>query len=179
MEKFEYFIIKNKQLFNKEKLNKNLWKDISNKLKTQNANHKIRVYYKIAASFAVFIALSFLIFNIYKKNIYPPNFKEFKEMKKYYNSLISSKYAEIEKISKNNPFLIKEIETNLKILDSIYYDLQKDMKEKIANKIILEAMIQNYQKKLYILEQILSQIKEETQSVDIENNNNNLESYDL
>lgn len=175
MEKFEYFIIKNKDLFNNEKIDKNVWKNIYKNF--QNQNLKKKTYLRIAASFAIFVVISYFIFYSIKQNTFNNNYKEFREVKKYYNSLITSKYTEIEKISKNNPILIKEIEINFKILDSIYYVLQKDMKEKISNRVILEAMIQNYQKKLYILDKILSQIKDNDES-NLEENNNQ-KSYDL
>lgn len=177
MEKFEYFIIKNKDLFNNEKIDKNVWKNIYKNFNNQNQNLKKKTYLRIAASFAIFVVISYFIFYSIKQNTFNNNYKEFKEVKKYYNSLITSKYTEIEKISKNNPILIKEIEINFKILDSIYYVLQKDMKEKISNRVILEAMIQNYQKKLYILDKILSQIKDNDES-NLEENNNQ-KSYDL
>lgn len=177
MEKFEYFIIKNKDLFNNEKIDKNVWKNIYKNFNNQNLNLKKKTYLRIAASFAIFVVISYFIFYSIKQNTFNNNYKEFREVRKYYNSLITSKYAEIEKISKNNPILIKEIEINFKILDSIYYDLQKDMKEKISNRVILEAMIQNYQKKLYILDKILSQIKDNDES-NLEENNNQ-KSYDL
>lgn len=177
MEKFEFFIIKNKDLFNNEKIDKNVWKNIYKNFNNQNQNLNKKTYLRIAASFAIFVVITYSIFYSIKQNTFNNNYKEFREVRKYYNSLITSKYAEIEKISKNNPILIKEIEINFKILDSIYYDLQKDMKEKISNRVILEAMIQNYQKKLYILDKILSQIKDNDES-NLEENNNQ-KSYDL
>jgi len=57
------------------------------------------------------------------------------------------------------------------VLDSVYADLRRDLKDNAANEEVIEAMIQNYRLKLEILEDVLSQMRQA-------NNNHNNEEKD-
>ena len=61
------------------------------------------------------------------------------------------------------------LQQDLSELDSIYHELQMDLRDNIANDEVVEAMIQNYILKIQILEDLLKYM-DETSNI---NNNEN------
>ena len=98
---------------------------------------------------------------------------QLKETETYYNSLINSLYKEATPLLTNNPEIKKELNIDLSHLDSICVDIKKDLKDNIANKDVVEALIQNYRIKIRILEDMLETLKAN------ENNPEKKKSYGL
>ena len=66
-----------------------------------------------------------------------------------------------------NPAMEEEIRYDIAELDRAYVELKQDLNEDLANREIVEAMIQNYRLKLKVLESILEQLhKTETKTPD-------------
>lgn len=91
------------------------------------------------------------------------------EAEAYYTSQISARQEEFNLATASNPEIKAEINYDLKVLDSVYADLRRDLKDNAANEEVIEAMIQNYRLKLEILEDVLSQMRQAN------NNHNNEE----
>lgn len=83
---------------------------------------------------------------------------ELMEVEAFYAQKVSTSMVEIEKCSKLNPDLTDEVEDDLKELTLYYKELKKDLKENIANKEVIEAMIQNHRYRLKIVEVVLAQM---------------------
>ncbi len=86
------------------------------------------------------------------------------EAEAFYAHQVEEKLGELKAV---NPDMETEIRYDLKELDSAYIELKEDLREDLANREIVEAMIQNYRLKLRVLESILEQLrKTETKTPD-------------
>ena len=91
----------------------------------------------------------------------------------YYTSMINTREEQIIQLLGDNQKVKDEIMVEMNELDDIYVQLKNDLKDDVANEEIIEAMVQNYRMKLFILEDILKQLQktntnkdEETQFID-------------
>ncbi|MCX6258333.1 MAG: hypothetical protein NTW49_10630 [Bacteroidia bacterium] len=82
--------------------------------------------------------------------------KEFQKAEQYYSTMVNDRLKEVQKYTSNNPEINKELNYDLKELDNVYSQLKKDLKDNIANKEVIEALIQNYRLRLQVLEDILN-----------------------
>ena len=172
----EKFIEQNREDFNIYTPSDEIW----NKIKKNNIPSKSRI---LSPKFLLRIAAVVIIFltgfyiqeirynqqnkiNIVKNNIIksqlPP---ELKETENYYAHKVSTMVSEVEKYTKQDPYILDEVKTDLSELDSVYVDLKKDLKENASNKEIVEAMIQNYKIKIEILEELLFELKQNTDDI--------------
>jgi hypothetical protein len=98
---------------------------------------------------------------------------QLKESEIYYNNLLNSLYAEATPLLTANPDVQKELSYDISHIDSLCLEIKKDLKDNIANKEVVDALIQNYRIKIRLLEDILTILKEN------ENNPEKLKNYDL
>jgi len=94
---------------------------------------------------------------------------ELQEAEIYYTSLLNNKIEQIEPLISENPELGETLQQDLSELDSIYTELQKDLRDNIANDEVVEAMIQNYILKIQILEDLLEYMDETSKNQEDEN----------
>ncbi len=94
---------------------------------------------------------------------------ELQEAEIYYTSLLNEKFRQIEPLISANPELGESLEQDLSELDSIYKELQNDLRDNIANNEVVEAMIQNYILKIQILEDLLDYMDETSKKLEDEN----------
>ncbi len=94
---------------------------------------------------------------------------ELQEAEIYYTSLLNNKIEQIEPLISENPELGETLQQDLSELDSIYTELQKDLRDNIANDEVVEAMIQNYVLKIQILEDLLEYMDESSKNQEDEN----------
>jgi hypothetical protein len=89
---------------------------------------------------------------------------ELQEAEIYYTSLLNDKISQIGPLLEQNPELGESLQQDLSELDSIYAELQLDLRDNIANDEIVEAMIQNYILKIQILEDLLEYMDESSKN---------------
>jgi hypothetical protein len=94
---------------------------------------------------------------------------ELKEAEIYYTNLLNEKISQIEPLISRHPELEETLQQDLSELDSIYLELQKDLRDNIANDEVVEAMIQNYILKIEILEDLLDYMDENSKQQEDEN----------
>ncbi len=94
---------------------------------------------------------------------------ELQEAEIYYTSLLDEKIRQIGPLISENPELGEVLQKDLSELDSIYAELQKDLRDNIANDEVVEAMIQNYILKIEILEDLLEYMEETSKKLEDEN----------
>ena len=92
------------------------------------------------------------------------NIPELKEAEVYYTSLLNDKINQVKPLLEQYPDLGKSLEQDLSELDSIYSELQQDLRDNIANDEVVEAMIQNYILKIQILEDLLEYMDESSKT---------------
>lgn len=122
-----------------------------------------------AASIAILVALSFLW--TYDNLIKPTPEKtgislseisdEYREVEFYYTQQVNMKYGQIRNMdvfadSTQKSMLLKELSD----MDSIYAHLQKELKTSPKDKRIINAMIEHYQLKVDVMNQILYQLEQ-------------------
>jgi len=91
---------------------------------------------------------------------------EFKETENYYAIQVSQKYNQLKHMKFVGDTLQKQIILKeFGSMDSVYYQLQKDLKMNPGDERILHAMIEYYQTKLNALNTIINQLSQ------IQNNN--------
>lgn len=100
---------------------------------------------------------------------------EYNEAQAFYTSQVESKIAELERISRDHPEIIREVQEEFEVLDSDMNTMKSDLNEGVAQKEILEEMVQNYRLKLKILENILDQINANKTDKNSENETNTIE----
>ncbi len=94
---------------------------------------------------------------------------ELQEAEVYYTGLLNEKIRQIEPLISGDPELQENLQQDLSELDSIYQELQKDLRDNIANDEVVEAMIQNYILRIQILEDLLEYMDETSKQHEDEN----------
>jgi hypothetical protein len=85
---------------------------------------------------------------------------QYKEVENYYVHQVNLTESELVNIDlKNNPEQKKELVREMKSMDSVYVQLQKELKANSNDERIINAMIEHYQTKVDVMNYILSQLK--------------------
>lgn len=86
---------------------------------------------------------------------------QYKEVESYYVHQVNLMESEVKNIDlTNNPEQKQMLENEMKSMDSVYVQLQKDLKINPDDERIINAMIEHYQTKLEIMSYIVNQLKE-------------------
>ena len=179
-DRLEQFISNNRDQFDLFEPDEKLWSGIES---TVNQKKTFRIGWKgvvsRAAAVLIIFAASFLVQEILhrRQSVVTENYEdeimqeipELLEAEIYYTSLLNNKIEQIEPLISENPELGETLEQDLSELDSIYTELQKDLRDNIANDEVVEAMIQNYILKIQILEDLLEYMDEASKNQEDEN----------
>jgi hypothetical protein len=90
----------------------------------------------------------------------PQAVTQLKETEIYYNNLANSLYNEATPMLAKNPEIKRELTTDLSQIDSICGEIKKDLRDNVANREVVEALIQNYRIKIKILEDMINVLRE-------------------
>jgi len=102
-----------------------------------------------------------------------PEMRLVRETDIYYNNLISSLYKEAEPMLTSNPDVKSELNIGMSELDSLSRQIREDLRDRVANREVIEALIHNYRLRIELLEDMLSVMREAEES------NTNKETYEL
>ncbi|OFX23792.1 MAG: hypothetical protein A2041_12515 [Bacteroidetes bacterium GWA2_31_9b] len=83
---------------------------------------------------------------------------EYNEVEIYYSTLVSQKYHEINSLEFSDSTQKAILITELNQMDSIYENLKNDLKINPTDERVINAMIQHYQLKVEVMNQILNQL---------------------
>jgi len=86
--------------------------------------------------------------------------KDFKDEMVYYAKIVEIKHDELKKIQKDEPLLYKQFSGDVYKLDSVYQSLKKQLPKNPNREQLLEAMIQNLQLQMELLNRQLHIIKQ-------------------
>ena len=138
-----------------------IWNDIESTLNRQQKRARVKVVWKVAASFLLVLTVATLILLSKRNSTW--NFQgnqavplELAEAAFYYQGLINDR---LEIINANKHDIGEAIFEDLEALDQAYRELQNDLKDNADNEEVIQAMIQNYKMKLEILQAILDELK--------------------
>ena len=162
MDKLEKIIINNRNRFDTLEPDDEHLERLEARLNTFNKNHNYSfAYFLRAASVTILIALSsvFIYNNLTSgnkktlSNISP----EYRDVETYYTTQVNNKINQINQINhydtEKQKELFKEEFTNL---DSLYINLQKELKTNPNDERVINAVIHHYQMKIDILNNILN-----------------------
>jgi hypothetical protein len=179
-DQLEQFISDNRDQFDLFEPDEKLWAGIESKV-SQKKTFRIgwKAVLSRAAAVLIIFAASFLVQEILhrRQSVITENTEdnilneipELQEAEIYYTSLLNNKIEQIEPLISENPELGETLQQDLSELDSIYTELQKDLRDNIANDEVVEAMIQNYILKIQILEDLLEYMDESSKNQEDEN----------
>src|SRR6056297_1243660 len=121
-----------------------------------------------AAVVALLVVISGLW--VYEKTFDPPATKkgialreispEYREVEMYYTNLVNQKYNEINDFAFMDSTQKEMLVNELNEMDSIYENLKKDLTMNPNDDRVINAMIQHYQLKVDVMNQILTQLHE-------------------
>jgi hypothetical protein len=173
MDKLEDFIRKNREELDSYSPSPDVWEKVNREM--GNKRPSFKKWLSVAAFFA--IALSTAVFFYTTGRLESTNnqsgeevsgtyndIPQLKETEIYYNNLVNSLYTEATPLLTGNPEVKNELNSDINQLDSICTDIKKDLKDNVANKEVVEALIQNYRIKIKLLEDMLTILKENEDS---------------
>ena len=86
---------------------------------------------------------------------------QYKEVESYYVHQVNLRESELLNVNlSNNPEQKQMLVNEMKSMDSVYIQLQKELKANPDDERIINAMIQHYQTKLEVMTYIVDQLKE-------------------
>ncbi|MBQ4821209.1 hypothetical protein [Aquimarina sp. MMG016] len=182
MDDFEKYIKENKHQFDEYKGDKaKLWQYIDSELQTDEVRPRkpktIRLWrsplLKIAASIVIIIGIfsSAGLFLTSEIGINPSNDivnQELKDIDNYYKGLVS---FQVQLVKNNTKLLPEDKEEFLSFIDELdeeYLLLKEEMGTNLNNEYILEAIVNNYKKRIELIENLLEQINDSKKSEDNE-----------
>jgi hypothetical protein len=85
---------------------------------------------------------------------------QLQETEIYYNNQVNFLYSEAKPLLAGHPDIKKELLSDMAQIDSLCADIKNDLKDNVANKEVIEALINNYRIKIKILEDMLVLLKQ-------------------
>ncbi|SNY95443.1 hypothetical protein [Flagellimonas pacifica] len=177
MDNFEKHIKENKQAFDVHKVDRDkLWGNITSQLDEEEKGKVIPLWrsnkLRIAASIILLIGLSltaFLTINNPSSNTMDGYAtEELFEIDMHYKNLV---YQQVQLV-KNHPSLAaKDKEEFLSFMDELdkeYEQLKLEMQSNLDNELVLEAIVNNYKKRIELIENLLKQINASKNEMDYE-----------
>lgn len=162
MNNLEKFIRNNRKEMDVYDPDPGIWNRINERSRNKKAN--IRVWFSIAALIVIILVTAVAFFNIRhirnsvnigENTLLTGTNPGLKETEFYYNTLVNFVCHEVTLLLIGHPDIDKELQTDMFHIDSICLLLKNDLKDNIANKEIIEALIQNYRIKIQLLEDML------------------------
>ncbi len=165
-DQLEKFILEHKDEFNQEVPSERVWSGIDRSLKKEN--HFLQLGWKVAAVLFLVSTLYLLIDKQLTSGNEGPTFsQEFQQAEDYYTQLISKKREEIAQ--QLTPQQQKDFVAEIDELDKLYLELKETYRTNATNERLLDAMINNLQIRLSILDKqlmILENLKEKRDESD-------------
>jgi hypothetical protein len=169
MDNLEEYIMKHREEMDRYKPSPSIRKRIGRILKSRK-NSAYR-WISVAAMIAVILGSAVLFLKpgtqLFRKSIGGNGSNtshqaglQLKETEIYYNSLANSLYIEASPMLAKNPEIKKELTMDLSQIDSICGEIKKDLRDNVANREVVEALIQNYRIKIKILEDMINVLRE-------------------
>ena len=157
MDKLEKFIKENRDKFDIYTPPGSVWRKIRRETGVRT------FYWRAAAAIAVLITgLSILYFitKPEKSLTGSSSDRELNEAIVFYSVRFNELFSTAEPLLNTRPELRRELYADMERLDSIMNDIKKDLKDRVANSEVIEALIQNYRTRVMILEEMLDILKE-------------------
>lgn len=168
MDRLEKFIVKNREGFNDAEPNPLMWLNIEKNL-DKGKKSKVKKLYRItaiAASIIVVLGIGMLIgLNMQQLSdtellAQNEQYREFQQAERYFQKQVNVKLDLLQEYPAK-----QEVTEDLSQLDAVYNELKAELlnSPNQDNNAIIQAMIENYQLRINLLERILTNINEKSQ----------------
>ncbi|SMC69093.1 hypothetical protein [Pedobacter africanus] len=162
--KMEDYIREHKKAFDLEAPSDALWAKIEQQLdkKKKARPFNLNLWMGIAASLVLIAAVTFM-FTRHQKNKQidvADISRALGEKEARFANMIDEKKDSLKALAEDNPDLYQKFSADLNQLDKDYADLKKELQHSPNQKLVIEAMVQNLQIQLQIINQQLSVINE-------------------
>ncbi|WP_103071496.1 hypothetical protein [Aquimarina sediminis] len=176
MDDFEKYIVENKDVFDEHKADRSkMWNNIESSLDKDPKT--IRLWrsplLKLAASILILIG-TYTTINLFITATFNHNSKnnivhqELRDIDTYYKDLVSFQIQLVKNNPKLQPEDKEEFLSFMDELDEEYNTLKLEMAKNLNNEFILEAIVNNYKKRIELIENLLKQINDSKKSNDNE-----------
>ncbi|PCJ97196.1 MAG: hypothetical protein COA50_06035 [Flavobacteriaceae bacterium] len=167
MDELEKYIREHKSSFNEHKVDRQkLWENIAPKLDQKPAPKVIRLwqspFLKVAASILVllgmFTVIQFFINGGINTNEPTIVNKELEEIDMYYSGMV---FQQVQLVKLNKLLSQTEKEEFLSFMDDLdqeYEELRIEMHKNLDNELVMEAIVNNYKKRIELIETLLHRI---------------------
>jgi len=153
MDKLEKYITDNREGLDRHIPDPEIWMHI--KKNNPNSRLTIRRFISYAAAVVILCGSTLLYLGLNNRNAYATSNPELLESELFYAGKVESLINKAKPLFTSNPELKNELMLEISMLDSIYADLKKDLKDNVSNNEVIEALILNYRVKIEILEEML------------------------
>ncbi|NJB69796.1 sugar-specific transcriptional regulator TrmB [Saonia flava] len=167
MDNFEKYIAENKDSFNEHKADrKKLWSNIEQELDKKPAPKVFKLWkspiMKVAASIFIVLGLFSVISFFMNGGINPGQNdivnQELEEIDMYYSSMVTQQVQLVKLNTKLSQEDKDEFLSFMDELDTEYKELRIEMKENLDNELVLAAIVNNYKKRIELIEKLLERI---------------------
>lgn len=174
-DELEKYIVENRREFDDYKLDEvhklKLWDNINENLQDKQPQKVIPIWkqpvFKIAASIIIVLGFTFSFYRLSGNESENDIVNlELNEIDNYYKSLVNNQIQLI----KNSQTLSTEDQEDFLLLiddlDSEYNTLKQELKERINDQKVIEAIIENYRKKIQLMENLLERSYQTKTNID-------------
>ncbi|THV60888.1 hypothetical protein EZV76_00705 [Flagellimonas alvinocaridis] len=176
MDNFEKRIRENKEAFDVHKVDRDkLWKGIASQLEEKAEPKVIPLWksrgFKVAASIVLLVGLSltaFVTMNAPGQNMEGYASEELLEIDMHYQHLVHQQVLLIQENPKLSAMDKEEFLSFMDELDEEYMQLKLEMRDNLDNERVLEAIVNNYKKRIELIENLLKQINASKKEMDYE-----------
>lgn len=171
MKRLDNIIRDNSELFDSEEPDEGHFERFEKKLNTKNKTRRLKTYKKLLNIAAVIVlVITTGIIAYFQTN--PVNkmktsgialgevSEEYREVEIYLKSNVDEKIENLKKIQCRSEEETKEVIRELDDIDNTYKELQKELLKNDRDERIINAMINCYQVKVEVLDQLIKQLKE-------------------
>lgn len=162
----EEFVRANKTAFDELEPSPILWEKIEEKMPKGDQIRWQRLFIRVSAVAAIFIAGYFFSVFIHQTPADTPlaatannEYTEMLEAKVFYTRQIEQHRTAIFELIENQPEIMEEISQEFEKMEESMQELQLDLDDEVSGEQVMEAMIQHYRLKLELLEDILLQLQ--------------------
>ncbi len=172
--KLSDFIEDNRELFDDRIPSPELWNNINRQLNAGSRKRRSLTVFWVSGAAAALL-LTLLVPSLWfsasnRLQSYDKSLSgEIFEITNYYETQIEEKIQLVSTLSADEPSIRTELDADLAKLDQVLAELKEDLKDDVANREVISAMIQNYRMKLSILEQVLEYVDNTENSSEQEN----------
>ncbi|AZQ44290.1 hypothetical protein [Nonlabens ponticola] len=120
----------------------------------------------IAAAILVLLGMGNFIVGQYNQSLTPTVTPELAQKQDFYDLAIKSQLAALDRMqAPETERIIADVKANLAMLETDFKKIQKDFKVNADNPKVIDAMIQNYQNRIQLLEDAKDQIRSAQQQI--------------